>query len=129
MRNAAHAVFARHRFPHSGIPGSKVAQHLPGAYRSHATPFIGISRQGIHATPFVSWSTGGIHDDFGLAAIFNFQNPHPRSFGTHPQKNNSRRKGRALRPRKDRASSFDHSQNPEPVEGGAASPPKEGTRG
>ncbi len=27
-------------FPHSDISGSKVARHLPGTYRSHATSFI-----------------------------------------------------------------------------------------
>ncbi len=38
-------------FPHSDISGSKVARHLPEAYRSHATSFIAISSQGIHHTP------------------------------------------------------------------------------
>ncbi len=38
-------------FPHSEISGSKVARHLPEAYRSHATSFIAISSQGIHHTP------------------------------------------------------------------------------
>ena len=38
-------------FPHSDISGSKVARHLPGAYRRHATSFIAISSQGIHHTP------------------------------------------------------------------------------
>ena len=40
-----------HRFPHSDISGSKVARHLPEAYRRHATSFIAISSQGIHHTP------------------------------------------------------------------------------
>ena len=30
----------RKGFPHSDISGSKVARHLPEAYRSHATSFI-----------------------------------------------------------------------------------------
>ena len=39
------------RFPHSEIPGSKVARHLPEAYRSHATSFIASISQGIHHLP------------------------------------------------------------------------------
>ena len=39
------------RFPHSEIPGSKVAKHLPEAYRSYATSFIATLCQGIHHTP------------------------------------------------------------------------------
>ena len=39
---------SRTRFPHSEISGSKVARHLPEAYRSHATSFIASSSQGIH---------------------------------------------------------------------------------
>ncbi len=38
-------------FPHSDISGSKVARHLPEAYRSHATSFIASESQGIHRTP------------------------------------------------------------------------------
>ena len=38
-------------FPHSEISGSKVARHLPEAYRSHATSFIAVWNQGIHRTP------------------------------------------------------------------------------
>ena len=37
-------------FPHSEISGSKVARHLPEAYRRHATSFIAISSLGIHHT-------------------------------------------------------------------------------
>ena len=40
-------------FPHSDIPGSKVARHLPEAYRNHATSFIASTSQGIHHTPLV----------------------------------------------------------------------------
>ena len=29
-------------FSHSEIPGSKVAKHLPEAYRSHATSFVAV---------------------------------------------------------------------------------------
>ncbi len=35
-------------FPHSEIFGSKVARHLPEAYRRHAASFIAIESQGIH---------------------------------------------------------------------------------
>ena len=35
-------------FPHSDIPGSKVARHLPEAYRRHATSFIAVRTLGIH---------------------------------------------------------------------------------
>lgn len=38
-------------FPHSEISGSKVAKHLPEAYRSTATSFIASYSQGIHRTP------------------------------------------------------------------------------
>ena len=38
-------------FPHSEISGSKVARHLPEAYRSHATSFIASFSLGIHRTP------------------------------------------------------------------------------
>ena len=38
-------------FPHSEISGSKVATHLPEAYRSYATSFIASYSQGIHRTP------------------------------------------------------------------------------
>lgn len=34
--------------PHSEISGSKVALHLPEAYRSYATSFLAIQSQGIH---------------------------------------------------------------------------------
>ena len=36
--------------PHSEISGSG-CQHLTGAYRSVATSFIGLRRQGIHPAP------------------------------------------------------------------------------
>jgi hypothetical protein len=38
-------------FPHSEISGSKVARHLPEAYRRHATSFIAMLCQGIHHMP------------------------------------------------------------------------------
>ena len=38
-------------FPHSEISGSKVALHLPEAYRSNATSFFATFSQGIHRTP------------------------------------------------------------------------------
>ena len=38
-------------FPHSEIPGSTVARHLPRAYRSHATSFIASRPRGIHHLP------------------------------------------------------------------------------
>ena len=37
--------------PHSEIAGSKVAQHLPDAYRSHAASFLAFETLGIHHTP------------------------------------------------------------------------------
>jgi hypothetical protein len=44
-------------FPHSDISGSKVAWHLPEAYRRHAASFIAFQSLGIHHTPlFVSFS-------------------------------------------------------------------------
>ena len=38
-------------FPHSDVSGSKVARHLPEAFRSRATSFVVSSSQGIHHTP------------------------------------------------------------------------------
>jgi hypothetical protein len=38
-------------FPHSDIFGSRVATHLPEAYRSYATSFIATFSLGIHRTP------------------------------------------------------------------------------
>ena len=50
--NAQDSMNFRHRgFPHSDIVGSKVARHLPDAYRSQATSFIAFRNQGIHHTP------------------------------------------------------------------------------
>ena len=39
--------------PHSEIPGSQVATHLPEAYRRYATSFIAFSSQGIHHLPLM----------------------------------------------------------------------------
>ena len=41
-------VFSAIGFPHSEIAGSKVARHLPDAYRRHATSFIAFQNLGIH---------------------------------------------------------------------------------
>jgi len=40
--------------PHSEIPGSQVATHLPGAYRRYAASFIALSCRGIHRTPLTN---------------------------------------------------------------------------
>ena len=48
---AALALVCSAGFSHSEIPGSKVATHLPEAYRSYATSFIAIQCQGIHHLP------------------------------------------------------------------------------
>ena len=40
-------------FSHSDISGSKVAWHLPGAYRRHAASFIAFQSLGIHHTPLL----------------------------------------------------------------------------
>ena len=40
-------------FPHSDISGSKVAWHLPEAYRRHAASFIAFQSLGIHHTPLL----------------------------------------------------------------------------
>ena len=47
--------FLCNEFPHSEIPGSKVAQHLPEAYRSNATSFIALTSQGIHHLPLIEY--------------------------------------------------------------------------
>ena len=44
------------RFPHSEISGSKVARHLPEAYRRHAASFIASWSQGIHRAPLTRYS-------------------------------------------------------------------------
>ena len=41
----------RDELSHSEISGSKVARHLPEAYRSHATSFIAFLCQGILHAP------------------------------------------------------------------------------
>jgi len=51
---SGYPAFLRDEFPHSDITGSKVARHLPGAYRSQATSFIAFRNQGIHHTPLCS---------------------------------------------------------------------------
>ena len=40
-------------FPHSEISGSKVAGHLPEAYRRQTTSFIAFFSLGIHHTPLL----------------------------------------------------------------------------
>ena len=50
-----YCAFLHSEFPHSDISGSKVAWHLPEAYRRHAASFIAFLSLGIHHTPlFVS---------------------------------------------------------------------------
>ena len=44
---ARHAVVCTAGFPHSEISGSKVAWHLPGAYRRHTASFIAVLSLGI----------------------------------------------------------------------------------
>jgi len=51
LNGPGNSVFSGIGFPHSEISGSKVARHLPGAYRSHATPFFASISQGIHHSP------------------------------------------------------------------------------
>ena len=53
LAGRVNAVYAL-GFPHSDIAGSKVARHLPDAYRRHATSFIASQNQGIHHTPLCS---------------------------------------------------------------------------
>ena len=43
------------RFPYSEIFGSKIARHLPEAYRRHAASFIAILSLGIHRTLLLSY--------------------------------------------------------------------------
>src|SRR3989338_4953206 len=40
-------------FPHLEISGSKVANHLPEAYRRYAASFIALFSLGIHHTPLL----------------------------------------------------------------------------
>jgi len=46
-------IFRSVEFPHSDISGSKVAWHLPEAYRCHAASFIAFQSLGIHHTPLI----------------------------------------------------------------------------
>ncbi len=55
-------------FPHSDISGSKVARHLPEAYRRHATSFIAISSQGIHHTP-LNFPLGNLKTAFAFILL------------------------------------------------------------
>ena len=41
------------RFPHSDIPGSQVATHLPETFRRYAASFIAFSSLGIHHSPLM----------------------------------------------------------------------------
>jgi hypothetical protein len=47
-----HARITTRRFPHSEIPGSKVGQHLPRAYRSHPRPSSALSAKASTACPY-----------------------------------------------------------------------------
>ncbi len=47
------STFLSREFPHSDISGSKVAWHLPEAYRRHAASFIAFQSLGIHHTPLL----------------------------------------------------------------------------
>ena len=47
----SNSIYHRVGFPHSEIPGLKVARHLSEAYRSHATSFFASTSQGIHHPP------------------------------------------------------------------------------
>jgi hypothetical protein len=55
-------------FPHSDISGSKIARHLPGAYRCHAASFIAFSSQGIHHTP-LNFPLGNLKTAFVLLPL------------------------------------------------------------
>jgi len=63
----------RDRFPHSDISGSKVARHLPEAYRRQAASFIAFWSQGIHHTPLFPIRKLGNH-----LLILTFYLPHLR---------------------------------------------------
>ena len=62
-------------FPHSEIPGSRVATHLPEAYRRYATSFIAVSCLGIHRAPL--WSS--FERGFGEIGRLNVQNRNPKT--------------------------------------------------
>ena len=64
-------VFCTVGFPHSDIAGSKVARHLPDAYRRHATSFIAFQSLGIHHTPLIYYPSKSEHKiRFGFYTIF-----------------------------------------------------------
>jgi len=52
---ASHVSCKHEGFPHSDISGSKVARHLPEAYRRHAASFIASFSQGIHHMLLISY--------------------------------------------------------------------------
>ena len=56
QKNRDVPIYHRNGFPHSEIPGSQVAKHLPEAYRSHATSFIAAVSRGIHHLPIKCFS-------------------------------------------------------------------------
>ncbi len=60
-------------FPHSDIFGSKVARHLPEAYRRHAASFIAISSQGIHHTP-LNFLLGNLKTAYSILSATNGHN-------------------------------------------------------
>lgn len=57
-------------FPHSDITGSKVASHLPDAYRRHATSFIASKSQGIHHAPLITAFYSPPHTYQGYESVF-----------------------------------------------------------
>src|SRR3989344_3012538 len=62
-------------FPHSEIPGSRVATHLPEAYRRYATSFIAVLCLGIHREPlWASFKRG-----FGEIGRLNVQIRNPKT--------------------------------------------------
>ena len=47
-----YARITTREFPHSEIPGSKVGQHLPGAYRSHPRPSSALGAKASTVCPY-----------------------------------------------------------------------------
>ena len=62
-------------FPHSEISGSKVATHLPEAYRRYATSFIAVLCLGIHRAPL--WAS--FERGFGEIGRLNVQIRNPKT--------------------------------------------------
>ena len=83
-----HARITTRRFPHSEIPGSKVGQHLPQAYRSRPRPSSALSAKASTVCPCSLDRKEHVCCRYGVFKV---------RAGTHPPYRGSRPDGRSLK--------------------------------